>query len=111
MAECLCLRQIEALMKDEDGELFGAPKVEEALQAYNRAAGQISLFKTTQMVEELRDLGGEVIEEIGNSWDTVTDKTVKFGLATALAGSRQQNRLIALFDSWDMYKKKQWKLH
>ena len=97
---------MEALMEDEDGELFGAPKVEEALQAYSRAAGkQISLFKiTADGRKELRDLG-EVIEEIGNSWDTVTDKTVKFGLATALAGSRQQNRLIALFDSWDMYKK------
>lgn len=30
-------------------------------------------------------------------------KAVKFGLAT-LAGSRQQNRLVALFDSWDEYK-------
>lgn len=95
----------KALMEDEDGEVFGAPKVEEALQAYSRVAGaQISLFKTTaDGRRELRDLG-EVIEEIGDSWDDVTDKTAKFGVATALAGSRQQNRLIALFDSWDMYK-------
>lgn len=95
----------KALMKDDDGEVFGAPKVEEALQAYNRIAGeQISLFKTTKDGKrELRDLG-EVIEEIGDSWDDVTDRTAKFGLATALAGSRQQNRLVALFDSWDMYK-------
>ena len=26
----------KALMEDEDGEVFGAPKVEEALQAYSR---------------------------------------------------------------------------
>ncbi len=95
----------KALMEDEDGELFGAPKVEAALQAYSKIAGkQISLFRTTaDGRRELRDLG-EVIEEIGDSWDDVTDKTAKFGVATALAGSRQQNRLIALFDSWDMYK-------
>ena len=48
----------EALMKDEDGELFGAPKVEEALQAYSRAARtQISLFKTTADGRELEVLG------------------------------------------------------
>lgn len=93
------------LMKDEDGELFGAPSVEKALEAYSRASGaQISLFKTTEDGKrELRDLG-EVIEEIGGSWEGTTDKIAKFGLTTALAGSRQQNRLIALFDAWDMYK-------
>ena len=38
---------IEALMKDEDGELFGAPKVEEALQAYSGSRKTDFLFKTT----------------------------------------------------------------
>ena len=95
----------KALMEDEDGETFGAPNVEAALKAYSRATGaQISLFKTTKDgKQELRDLG-DVINEVGNSWDKTTDNVAKFGLATALAGSRQQNRLISLFNAWDQYK-------
>lgn len=94
----------KALMTDEDGETFGAPNVEAALQAYNKATGaQISLFKTTKDgKQELRDLG-EVINEIGGSWDRTTDRVAKFGLVTALAGSKQQNRLVSLFDAWDQY--------
>lgn len=93
------------LMEDEDGELFGAPAVEGALEKFSKATGQIiSLFETTaDGKKQLRDLG-DVINEIGNAWQETTDTATKFGLATALAGSRQQNRLVALFDSWDMYR-------
>ena len=51
----------------------------------------------------MRDLG-DVIDEIGDAWQETDNLAVKFGLTTALAGSRQQNRLVALFDAWDDYK-------
>ena len=96
----------KGLMVDEEGETFGVPAVESALKRYNEMAGtKISLFEIDENGEkQLRD-SGKVIEEIGNSWDKTTDKAAKFGLATALAGSRQQNNLIALFNAWDMYGK------
>lgn len=93
-----------SMMEDEDGELFGAPAAEAALEKFSQAIGkQITLFDTmADGTKQLRDLG-TVIDEIGNAWQTTNDKEAKFGLATALAGSRQQNRLIALFNSWGMY--------
>lgn len=93
------------LMEDEDGELFGAPSVESALEKFSKATNtQISLFETTKDgTKVMRDLG-DVMDEIGDAWQRTDDQAVKFGLSTALAGSRQQNRLVALFDSWDEYK-------
>lgn len=94
-----------SMMEDEDGEMFGAPAAEAAIAKFATATGkQISLFETMKDgSRQMRDLG-TVIDEIGNAWQNTTDQEVKFGLATALAGSRQQNRLIALFNSWEMYK-------
>jgi len=94
------------MMEDEDGEMFGIPSVEAALEKYNRASGaMISLFTVAKDgTKTLRNMG-DVVEEIGDSWDNTTDKAAKFGLTTSLAGTRQQNRLIALFDSWEMYGK------
>lgn len=93
------------LMEDEDGELFGAPSVESALEKFSKATNtQISLFETTKDgTKVMRDLG-DVMDEIGDAWQHTDNQAVKFGLSTALAGSRQQNRLVALFDSWDEYK-------
>ena len=93
------------LMEDEDGELFGAPSVEAALEKFSKATGKsISLFETTKDgTKVMRDLG-DVIDEIGDAWQETDNLVVKFGLTTALAGSRQQNRLVALFDAWDDYK-------
>lgn len=54
---------------------------------------------------ELRDMG-EVIEEVGNKWNTgAWTNAEKQALAIALAGKRQYNNLLALFDNWDMYNK------
>lgn len=93
------------LMEDDDGELFGAPSVESALEKFSKATNtEISLFETTKDgTKVMRDLG-TVIDEIGDAWQKTDNQAVKFGLSTALAGSRQQNRLVALFDSWDDYK-------
>ena len=49
----------------------------------------------------LRDMGG-VIEEVAKKWGTWTDAQQQ-AAAVAIAGKRQYNNLIALFENWDMY--------
>lgn len=49
----------------------------------------------------MRDLG-EVIEEVASKWNTWTDAQQN-AIAQAMAGKRQYNNLLALFDNWDMY--------
>lgn len=50
---------------------------------------------------DLRDLG-EVIEEVAQKWDTWTDSQ-QTAIAQLMAGKRQYNNLLALFDNWSMY--------
>ena len=50
---------------------------------------------------KLRDMG-EVIEEIGGKWATMS-REQQIALAQVMAGTRQYNNLIALFDNWGMY--------
>lgn len=49
----------------------------------------------------LRNMG-EVIEEVASKWGTWTDAQQQ-AAAVALAGKRQYNNLIALFENWDKY--------
>ena len=49
----------------------------------------------------LRDMG-EVIEEIGNNWENLS-REQQINLSQTMAGVRQYNNLLALFDNWDMY--------
>lgn len=49
----------------------------------------------------LRDMG-EVIEEVAKKWGTWTSAQQQ-AAAVAMAGKRQYNNLIALFENWDMY--------
>lgn len=49
----------------------------------------------------LRDMGN-VIEEVAAKWGTWTDAQQQ-AAAVAIAGKRQYNNLIALFENWDMY--------
>ena len=49
----------------------------------------------------LRDMG-DVIEEIGNSWNNLT-REQQINLAQTMAGIRQYNNLLTLFDNWDKY--------
>lgn len=49
----------------------------------------------------LRDMGA-VIEEVAAKWGTWTDAQQQ-AAAVAIAGKRQYNNLIALFENWDMY--------
>ena len=49
----------------------------------------------------LRDMG-DVIEEVAGKWDTWTEAQ-KTAMAQVMAGKRQYNNLVALFENWDMY--------
>ena len=50
---------------------------------------------------QLRDMG-EVIEEIGGKWSTMS-REQQIALSQTMAGTRQYNNLLSLFDNWDMY--------
>lgn len=52
---------------------------------------------------ELRDMG-LVIEEIGGKWKSMS-REQQIALSQTMAGTRQYNNLLSLFDSWDMYTK------
>ena len=47
---------------------------------------------------------GQVMEQIGQRWGSMT-REQQIYLAQTMAGQRQMNNLIALFDNWDMYTK------
>lgn len=49
----------------------------------------------------LRNMG-DVMEEIGQKWQYM-NKEQQVSLAQAMAGTRQYNNLMALFENWDMY--------
>ena len=49
----------------------------------------------------LRDMG-DVIEEIGGKWTSLS-REQQVSLAQTMAGTRQYNNLLALFENWNMY--------
>ena len=49
----------------------------------------------------LRDMG-DVIEEVAAKWET-WNEAQRTAVAISIAGKRQYNNLVALFDNWDMY--------
>ena len=56
----------------------------------------ISLFDTTGQMRDLDD----VLMDVGERWSTLDSIQQKY-ITTALAGSRQQTRLISIFQDWD----------
>ncbi len=52
---------------------------------------------------KLRDMG-DVINEIGGNWKNLT-REQQLSLSQTMAGTRQYNNLLSLFDNWDMYTK------
>ena len=74
--------------------------------------GEVTLDEyTSQMAEmgvnvldannNLRDMG-TVIEEIGTNWTSMS-REQQISLSQIMAGTRQYNNLLSLFDNWDMY--------
>ena len=51
--------------------------------------------------KNLRDMG-DVIEEIGGKWTSMS-REQQVALAQTMAGTRQYNNLLSLFDNWGMY--------
>ena len=49
----------------------------------------------------LRDTG-DVIDEIGGKWETLS-REQQIYLARTMAGQRQYNNLLALFENWGKY--------
>ena len=76
---------------DEDGVSLG------------NYSGKMAAFgiNVLDMSGNLRDMG-EVIEEIGGKWETMT-RQQQISLAQTMGGQRQYSNLIALFDSFDKY--------
>lgn len=58
-------------------------------------------FNVLDANNQLRDMG-EVIEEIGGKWGTLS-REQQVALSQIMAGTRQYNNLLSLFDNWDMY--------
>ena len=78
---------------DEDGVTLGK---------YSGAMADLG-FNVLDATGHLRDMG-EVMEEIGNSWQDLT-REQQISLAQTMAGQRQYNNLLALFDNFEEYNK------
>lgn len=79
--------------KDEDG--LGLGDVSGQLEQVG-----ISILDETGNLRDLND----VINDVAASWNTWTEGQ-RVAMAQVMAGKRQYNNLIALFDNWDMYTK------
>ncbi len=78
----------------------GTEEAEISLGDYSAKMAEMG-FSVLDSSGHLRDLG-TVMEEIGVSWKTLS-REQQVSLAQTMAGTRQYNNLIALFDNWDEY--------
>ena len=78
----------------------GADEAQVSLGNYSGKMAALG-FNVLDANGHLRDTG-EVIEEIGGRWESLT-REQQINLAQTMAGQRQYNNLIALFDNWDKY--------
>ena len=56
-------------------------------------------IKLRENAKEWRDID-DVLQDIADSWDN-WDKTTQNAVATAIAGTRQRENVLQLFDNWD----------
>lgn len=92
------LRSIYARMSDIEAGL----DEETTLGSYTEEMNKYGI-NVLNAKNELRDMG-EVIEEVGNKWANMS-REQQVALSQAMAGTRQYNNLLALFDNWDNYTK------
>lgn len=94
------LKTIYARMEDLkiDGETEDGVKLGEVSSTLDEVGVHIM-----DVNGDIRDLG-EVIEEVGNKWYTWTEAQ-QSAIAQAIAGKRQYNNLLALFNNWEQYNK------
>lgn len=92
------LRSIYARMSDIEAGL----DEETTLGSYTEEMNKYGI-NVLNAKNELRDMG-EVIEEVGQKWAGMS-REQQVALSQAMAGTRQYNNLLALFDNWDDYTK------
>lgn len=80
----------------------GSEDAEVSLGEYTSRMAEMG-FSVLDSSGKLKDLG-VVMEEIGGSWANLS-REQQISLAQTMAGTRQYNNLIALFDNWDAYTK------
>lgn len=80
----------------------GSADAEVSLGEYTSQMEKLG-FSVLDQNHKLKDLG-TVMEEIGGSWSTLS-REQQISLAQTMAGTRQYNNLIALFDNWNEYTK------
>lgn len=78
----------------------GTSDAEVSLGTYTGEMAKLG-FSVLDSTGSLRDLG-DVIEEIGGKWSSLS-KEQQVSLAQTMAGTRQYNNLISLFDNWSDY--------
>jgi TP901 family phage tail tape measure protein len=91
------LKTIYARMSDIEA---GVDEEGATLGTYSGAMAEMGI-NVLDANGKLRDMG-EVIEEIGGKWSDFT-REQQISLAQTMAGTRQYNNLIALFDNWSDY--------
>lgn len=92
------LKTIYARMGDIEAGIDG----EVTLDEYTSKMADMGV-NVLNMNGQLRDMG-EVINEIGGNWKNLS-REQQISLSQTMAGTRQYNNLLALFDNWDMYEK------
>ena len=90
------LKTVYARMSDIEAGL----DTETTLGEYTKKMKELG-FDALDANNKLRDQG-EVIEEIGNKWKSLS-REQQTALAQTIAGTRQYSRMMALFDNWGMY--------
>jgi TP901 family phage tail tape measure protein len=79
----------------------------DGVDEFGTTLGSVSSKMKTMGIDVVDQSGnlrnmGTIVEEVAAKWDTWTEAQ-KQAAAVAMAGKRQYNNLIALFDNWDMY--------
>lgn len=82
------------------GDIEAGIDTETTLGNYTEQMAEMG-FNVLDANGQLRDMG-EVIEEIGGKWTTLS-REQQVALSQTMAGTRQYNNLLSLFDNWDMY--------
>lgn len=85
------------------GDIEAGLDAETTLGSYTEKIKEIAGVNVLNTNGQLRDMG-EVIEEIGEKWSTLS-REQQIALSQTMAGTRQYNNLLALFDNWGMYTK------
>ena len=83
------------------GDIEAGLDAETTLGSYTEKIKEIAGINVLDANGQLRDMG-KVIEEIGAMWGDLT-REQQISLSQVMAGTRQYNNLLSLFDNWDMY--------